>query len=214
VHRARLGICLLFVLPAGCDRPEPPSAPPAGQPPLAVSTPMPPPSLSADEQAAMAVLAEQGAQALSTLSPQADIHHGATWFRGTVSPAGTTAYLYLGKLGEGGSSTLRFVIRYQGTRRADLGRCTVIVDGAEVGSFTPAPNRIDQPTDGSVLQLADIHFDEVRPIILALIEGQSALIRTGDSTEIRLDRPELEAMRRVLSAYLHIQSTVDSPPTP
>ncbi len=78
----------------------------------------------------------------------------------------------------------------------------------------PAPNRIDQPTDGSVLQLADIHFDEVRPIILALIEGQSALIRTGDSTEIRLDRPELEEMRRVLSAYLHIQSTADSPPTP
>jgi hypothetical protein len=168
---------------------------------------MPPLSLSADEQAAMAALAEQGAQALSTLSPQADIHHGATWFRGTVSSAGSTAYLYLGKLGEGGSSTLRFVIRYQGTRRADLGRCTVILDGTEVGSFTPAPNRIDQPTDGSVRQLADIHFDEVRPAVLAMINGQSAVIRTADGKEIRLGRAELDDMRRVLSAYLHLQSS-------
>ena len=114
MHRARLGICLLFVLPVGCDRPQPPAAPETGQPPLAVSTPLPPPSLSADERAAMAALAKEGAQALSALSPQADIHHGATWFQGAVPSEGSTAYLYLGKLGEGGSSTLRFVVRYEG----------------------------------------------------------------------------------------------------
>jgi len=205
VHRARLGICLLFVLLAGCGRPEPPAAPPAGQPQLAVSTPMPPPSLSADEQAAMTALAEQGAQALSTLSPQADIHHGATWFRGTVSSAGSTAYLYLGKLGEGGSSTLRFVIRYEGKQPVNLSNCAVMVDGAEVGSFAPAPNRVDQPADGSVRQLADIHFDNVRPIVLAMINGQSAVIRTADGKDIFLDRAALEEMSRVLSAYLHLQ---------
>ena len=153
----------------------------------------------------MAGLAADGRRALSSLNPQTDIHHGATWFQGVVPADGSTAYLYLGKLGEG-ASTLRFVIRYQGTRRADLGRCTVLVDGTEVGSFTPAPNRIDQPTDGSVLQLADIHFDEVRPIILAMIEGQSVKISTGDGAEVRLGRSELEEMRRVLSAYLHLQS--------
>ena len=153
----------------------------------------------------MTALAEQGAQALSTLSPQADIHHGATWFRGTVSSAGSTAYLYLGKLGEGGSSTLRFVIRYEGKQPVNLSNCAVMVDGAEVGSFAPAPNRVDQPADGSVRQLADIHFDNVRPIVLAMINGQSAVIRTADGKDIFLDRAALEEMSRVLSAYLHLQ---------
>ena len=207
MHRARLGICLLFVLPVGCDRPKPPAALPTGQPPLAVSTPLPPPSLSADEQAAMAALAEQGAQALSTLSPQADIHHGATWFQGTVPAEGSTVYLYLGKLGEGGSSTLRFVVRYEGKQPANLGNCTMIVDGGEVGAFSPVPNRVDQPSDGSVRQLADIHFDDVRPAVLAMINGQSAVIRTADGKEIRLGRAELDEMRRVLSAYLHLQGS-------
>jgi len=207
VHRARLGICLLFVLPVGCDRPKPPAAPPTGQPPLAVSTPLPPPSLSADEEAAVAALAEQGAQVLSTLSPQADIHHGATWFQGSIPATGSTAYLYLGKLGERGSSTLRFVVRYEGRQPADLANCTVVIDGAEVESFAPAPNRIDQPADGSVRQLADIHFDEVRSAVLAMINGQSAVIRTADGKEIRLGRAELDEMRRVLSAYLHLQGS-------
>jgi hypothetical protein len=158
-----------------------------------------------DEQAAMAALAEQGAQALSALSPQADIHHGATWFQGTVPAEGSTAYLYLGKLGQGGSSTLRFVVRYEGQQPANLANCTVMIDNAEVGSFAPAPNRVDQPADG-VRQLADVHFDDVRPMVLAMINGPSAVIRTADGQEIRLGRAELEEMRRVLSAYLHLQA--------
>ncbi|MFM6174120.1 MAG: hypothetical protein ACKPB4_18680 [Sphaerospermopsis kisseleviana] len=153
----------------------------------------------------MAALAEQGAQVLPSLSAQSDLHHGATWFQGTVPSAGSTAYLYLGKLGESGASTLRFVVRYEGKQPANLSNCTVIADGAEVGAFTPAPNRVDQPIDGSVRQLADIHFDEVRPTVLALIDGQSAVIRTADGKQIRLGRPELDEMRRVLSAYLHLQ---------
>lgn len=169
---------------------------------MSVSAPTTPPSL--DEQQMLTALAQQGAQALSTLSPQADIHHGATWFRGAVPSEGSTAYLYLGKLGEGGSSTLRFVVRYQGKQTADLSNCAVIVDGTEVGSFSPALNRVDQPDDG-VRQLADIHFDDVRPIVLAMINGQSAVIRTDDGKEIRLDLAELDEMRRVLSAYLHMQ---------
>jgi hypothetical protein len=158
-----------------------------------------------DEQAAMAALAEQGAQALSALSRQADIHHGATWFQGTVPAEGSTAYLYLGKLGEGGSSTLRFVVRYEGQQPANLANCTVMIDGTEVGSFSPAPNRADQPADGSVRQLADIHFDDVRPMVLAMINGPSVVIRTADGKDIRLDRAALDEMRRVLSAYLHLQ---------
>lgn len=154
----------------------------------------------------MAALAEQGAQVLPSLSAQSDLHHGATWFQGALPSAGSTAYLYLGKLGESGASTLRFVLRYEGKQPANLSNCTVIVDGAEVASFSPAPNRVDQPTDGSVRQLADIHFDEVRPAVLAMINGQSAVIRTADGKEIRLGRAELEEMRRVLSAYLHLQA--------
>jgi hypothetical protein len=153
----------------------------------------------------LAALAADGAHAFSALSPQTDIHHGAAWFQGTVPSEGSAAYLYLGKLGEGGSSTLRFVVRYEGQQPANLSNCAVIVDGTEVGSFSPAPNRADQPADGSVRQLADVHFDDVRPMVLAMINGQSAVIRTADGKEIRLDRAAFDEMRRVLSAYLHLQ---------
>jgi hypothetical protein len=155
----------------------------------------------------MAALATEGAQSLGGLNAQSDVHHGATWLKGTVAEDRSTAYLLLGKLGEGGASTLRFVVRYEGKQPANLGNCTVIVDGAEVGSFAPAPNRVDQPSDGSVRQLADIHFDDVRPAVLAMINGQSAVIRTADGKEIRLGRTELEEMRRVLSAYLHLEGS-------
>ncbi|MFM8718436.1 MAG: hypothetical protein ACKOFH_02725 [Chthoniobacterales bacterium] len=154
----------------------------------------------------MATLATEGAQTLGGLSAQPDVHHGATWLKGNVPDDRSTAYLLLGKLGEGGASTLRFVVRYEGKQPANLGSCTVIVDGADVASFSPAPNRVDQPSDGSVRQLADIHFDDVRSTVLAMINGRSAVIRTADSKEIRLGRAELEEMRRVLSAYLHLQA--------
>ncbi|MFM8683830.1 MAG: hypothetical protein ACKOEG_08650 [Chthoniobacterales bacterium] len=154
----------------------------------------------------MATLATEGAQTLGGLSAQPDVHHGATWLKGNVPDDRSTAYLLLGKLGEGGASTLRFVVRYEGKQPANLSSCTVIVDGADVASFSPAPNRVDQPSDGSVRQLADIHFDDVRSAVLAMINGQSAVIRTADGKEIRLGRAELEEMRRVLSAYLHLQS--------
>lgn len=153
----------------------------------------------------MAALAQQGAQALPSLASQSDVHHGATWLQGKVSATGSTAYFYLGKLGESGASTLRFVIRHEGKQPADLSSCAVIVDGTEVASFSPAPNRVDQPSNGSVRQLADIHFDDVRPVVLAMINGQSAIIRTADGKDILLDREALDEMRRVLSAYLHLQ---------
>ncbi len=152
----------------------------------------------------MATLANEGAQALSGLATQSDVARGATWFKGNVAAAGSTAYLYLGKLGEG-ASTLRFVIRYQSPRAANLGNCTVMVDGAEAGSFALIPNKFENLPGGNVMQLADIHFDDVRPIVLAMINGQSAVIRTADGAEIRLGRAELDDMRRVLSAYLHLQ---------
>jgi hypothetical protein len=196
----------------GCDRAAQPAAVATNPTPVIVRVPQP----SMDEQETMTALAAQGAQALSGLSSRSDIHHGATWFQGTVPAGGRTAYLYLGKLGETGASTLRFVVRYEGSKPANLGSCAVLVDGVEVGSFSPAPNRTDQPSDGSVRQIADIHFDDVRPIVLAMISGQTATIRTSDGAEIRLDRRELDEMRRVLSAYLHLQSSgaVDSPPAP
>lgn len=159
-----------------------------------------------DEQEVMTALATQGAQALPGLSTTADLHHGATWYQGNIPAEGSAAYLYLGKLGETGASTLRFVVRYEGKQPANLGNCTVMVDGVEVGSFSPAPNRVDQPVEG-VRQLADIHFDDVRSIVLAMIDGQSAVIRTADGKQIRLGRAELDEMRRVLAAYLHLQAS-------
>lgn len=197
-------MALAVLLPASCQRrPSLPPPPPKAQP--TAETEVTPVSPDTSDNERLASLAGEGGQAFAGLQVRHDIHHGTAWYQGNVPARGSTAYLYLGKLGEG-ASTLRFVIRYQGARRADLGRCTVFVDGSEVGSFTPSPNRIDQPIDGSVLQLADIHFDEVRPIILAMIEGQSATIRTGDGAEIRVGRSELEEIRRVLAAYLHLQS--------
>jgi len=187
---------------SGCHPPVSP-LPPAPEPtPVPIEVKVPP---TVDEQSAMTVLAAEGARVLGGLSAQSDVHHGATWFQGKVPSEGSTAYLYLGKLGEGGASTLRFVVRYEGKQTADLSNCAVIVDGAEVGSFSPAPNRVDQPSGGTLRQLADIHFDEIRSAVLAMINGRSAVIRTADGKEIRLGRAELDEMRRVLSAYLHLQ---------
>lgn len=203
---ARLGCIIAIAVSQGsCDRP--PAPPPAANdlPSAKVKETSAPARISMDEQEVMTALAAQGAQALPGLSTTADLHHGATWYQGNIPADGSAAYLYLGKLGETGASTLRFVVRYDGKQPANLGNCTVIVDGMEVGSFSPAPNRVDQPSDGSVRQLADIHFDDVRPMVLAMINGQSAVIRTTDGKQIRLGRPELDEMRRVLSAYLHLQ---------
>ena len=204
MRRAGLAILGVYAMAlSACHRPAP-ALPPAPEPtPAPLEVKVPP---SAEEQEVMAALANQGAQAMGGLSAQSDVHHGATWFKGNIPAERSTSYLLLGKLGEGGASTLRFVVRYEGKEPANLGSCTVIVDGADVGSFSPAPNRTDQPEDGSVRQLSDIHFDDVRPIILAMINGQSAVIRTADGKEIRLGRAELDEMRSVLSAYLHLQA--------
>jgi hypothetical protein len=215
VQRVKVVIAAMAAVSVvGCDRAAQPAVvtPASTPPPVIVQVPRP----SMNEQETMTALAAQGARALSGLNPQSDIHHGATWFQGTVPANGSTAYLYLGKLGDAGASTLRFVVRYEGRKPADLGLCNVVVDGVGMGSFSPAPNRADQPSDGSVRQIADIHFDDIRPIVLAMISGQTATIRTTDGAEIRLDRSELDEMRRVLSAYLHIQSSgaADSPPAP
>jgi len=203
VRRAGLAILGVYALAlSACHRPAP-ALPPAPEPtPAPVEVKAPP---SAEEKELMAALAIEGSQALGGLSAQSDVHHGSTWLKGNVPDARSTAYLLLGKLGEGGASTLRFVVRYEGKQPANLGSCTVIVDGVNVGSFSPAPNRVDQPADG-LRQLADIHFDDVRPIALAMINGQSVVIRTADAKEIRLGRAELDEMRRVLSAYLHLQA--------
>ena len=203
MRRAGLAILGVYALAlSACHRPAPALPPAPEQTPAPVEVKAPP---SAEEQEVMAALAMEGAQALGGLSAQSDVHHGATWLKGNVPSEGSTAYLYLGKLGETGASTLRFVVRYEGKQPANLGSCTVIVDGVEVGSFSPAPNRVDQPADG-VRQLADIHFDDVRPIVLAMLNGQSVTIRTTDGKEIRLGHAELDEMRRVLSAYLHLQA--------
>jgi hypothetical protein len=188
-----------------CHRPAPP--PPAPEPTPAAKEVKAPPPPTQDEQEMMKALSGQGASALAGLGSQADVAHGATWFQGSVPAQGSTAYLLLGKLGEAGASTLRFVLRHQGQRAANFIGCTVSVDGNEVGSFSPAPNKFEKLPDGSVLQIADIQFEDVRPIVLTMINGQSAVIRTGNGQEIRVGRSELEDMRRVLSAYLHLQAS-------
>lgn len=152
----------------------------------------------------MAALARDGAEALAGLRVQPDPARNVAWYRSDVTSSGSTAYLYLGKLGDG-ASTLRLVVRYDTPRGVDLSRCVALVDGKEVGAFVPAPDSYEKSPDGSVLQVADIHFDDVRPVVLAMVRGQSAIVRAGDGSEIRLDRSALEEMRAVLSAYLHLQ---------
>ena len=200
---AVLGFSVMALL--ACHRPAPP--PPAPEPTPAAKEVKAPPPPTQDEQEMMKALSGQGASALAGLGSQADVAHGATWFQGSVPAQGSTAYLLLGKLGEAGASTLRFVLRHQGQRAANFIGCTVSVDGNEVGSFSPAPNKFEKLPDGSVLQIADIQFEDVRPIVLTMINGQSAVIRTGNGQEIRVGRSELEDMRRVLSAYLHLQAS-------
>ena len=193
---------VLFTLP-GCK----PAVPPASQAPApAVSETKALPLPTVTEQEFMSELARDGGPALSGLGAQSDVAHGATWFKGNVAANGSTAYLYLGKLGEG-ASTLRFVVRHEGPRATPLGNCTVMVDGKEAGSLALIPNKFENLPGGKVMQLADTHFDDVRPIVLAMINGQAAVIRTSDGTEIRLGRAELDDMRRVLSAYLHLQGS-------
>lgn len=200
---AILGVCALAL--SGCHRPAP-ALPPSPEPTPTVAEVKAPPPPTQDEQEMMKALSSQGASALAGLGAESDVTHGATWLKGSVPVDRSTAYLMLGKLGEGGASTLRFVLRYQGRSPANFNKCAVTVDGVEVGSFALTPNRADQPADGSFVQIADIHFDDVRPIILAMINAQSAVIRTADGQQIRLGRGELDEMRRVLSAYLHLQS--------
>ena len=201
----RLGcIIAIAVSQASCERP--PTPPPAAKdlPSAKVKETSAPARIPMDEQEVMAALAAQGAQALPGLSTTADLHHGATWYQGNIPAEGSAAYLYLGKLGEG-AATLRFVVRHEGPRAANFGNCTVLVDAVEAGSFSPSPNKFENLPGGNVMQLADIHFDDVRPVVLAMINGQSAVVRTADGAEIRLSRSELDEMRRVLSAYLHLQ---------
>lgn len=193
---------VLIPILTGCHRSAPlpvPEAPPA------VAEAKYPEAPNAGELEMMAALSEQGASALAGLAAESDLAHGATWFKGDVSARGNAAYLLLGKLGDNGASTLRLVVRFQGRRPVDLSTCNVLVDGKKIGSFSPEPNGVDQPGDGMVVQLADIHFDNVRPAVLAMISASSAVIRTADGAEIQLNRTQLEEMRRVLSAYLHLQ---------
>lgn len=201
----RSGVLVLF-LPAlltlpGC---KPPAQTASEAPAPAVSETKVPPPPTVTEQELMSQLAGDGAQVVSGLGTQSDVAHGSTWFKGDVAATGSTAYLYLGKLGEG-ASTLRFVVRHEGPRAATLGNCTVIVDGAEAGFFVLVPNKFENLPGGNVRQLADTHFDDVRAVVLTMINGQAAVIRTADGAEIRLGRAELDDMRRVLSAYLHMQ---------
>lgn len=203
MRRVSIVVALLSLYSSACDRPTPTaSASPEESPqPASLKTAVLP---TVSEQGFMNDLARNGAQALPGLIAQTEVAYGTTWLKGNVVASGSTAYLYLGKLGET-SSTLRLVVRYEGSHAVQLGNCTVIVDGVEVGSFSPAPNQFENLPGGKVSQLADIHFDDVLQIVLAMLKGKSSVIRAADGSEILLGRSELDEMRRVLSAYLHLQ---------
>lgn len=204
MNRACSAVAAGFIpILSACHRSAPlpvPEAPPV------VAEAKNPEAPNSSELEMMAALSEQGASALAGLAAESDLAHGATWFKGDISARGSTAYLLLGKLGDNGASTLRLVVRFQGRRPVDLSTCNVLIGGKKIGSFSPEPNGVDQPGDGTVVQLADTHFDNVRPAVLAMISASSAVIRTADGAEIQLNRTQLEEMQRVLSAYLHLQS--------
>lgn len=159
-------------------------------------------------------LAREGERLLPSLSRQQDTAHGMTLYGGFVPASGSTAYLICSKLGEGAAS-LRLVIRSVGASWLNVSSCTVKVDGREVGSFVPAKGKLEKLEDGKVIEFLDVGYDEAAPVILSMLDGNSATISlqgANGTSEIALGAAELGEMRKVLAAYEYLQTAPRSAP--
>lgn len=159
-------------------------------------------------------LAAQGESALPFLTSQNDVSHGTTWFQGNTPAEGSAAYLVCGKLGQQGAVSLRLVIRHAGKTWLNVSECTVSVDGQDAGAFVPAKGKLEKLPDGRIIEFLDAGFEEVRPVILAMLSGESATIHlqgANGSADIVLNGPQLAEMRKVLAAYEYLK-TGTAPP--
>lgn len=204
----RLPLCRCLALAAAtalaaCRPPVPPVESPAA--------PVTPEEQAAQEQRyeeLAARLAPEGAEALAGLSTSPDPGHGAVYYQGRVPGTGSTAYLRLVQLGSGGARAVRLVLRYEGSDWLDVGECSLVIDGRTVGAFRPQKVRAERTGDG-VAELLDADADTLRPVLTSLLESDSAEIRmrgTKGEAVIRLDDAQLSEMRKVMAAYLHLQS--------
>ncbi len=159
------------------------------------------------EQTLPQMIAE-GEKILPSLEQQQDARHSTTWFKGAVPATGSAAYLYCGRLG-GGAPLLRFVIRYIGPSAINIRSCAVNADGKEVGKFVPSKISIDRLPDGKTMEVADIGFSEVRPIVFAILGSKASeitLLGANGRAQIRLDEAQITGMRKALAAYEYLRA--------
>lgn len=151
---------------------------------------------------------------LPSLSSQQDIAHGTTWYRGSVPAEGNTAYLTCGKLGQQGAAILRLAIRHAGKTWLNVSECSVSVDGQDVGSFIPAKGKLERLPDDRIIESLDAGFEEVSPVVLAILAGKSATIHlqgANGNADVVLDEAQIGEMRKVLAAYEYLK-TGTAPP--
>ena len=197
-------LLLILALPAcrrqAADQPPAPgpSAVQSGKP----VTPEPSDLMTTNE------LAREGERLLPSLNTQQDVAHGTTWYQGAVPSEGNTAYLYCGKLGQG-ATVLRFVMRRTGDSWLDASGCSVEIDGRQAGSFVPNKVKLEKLPDGRVTETFDADFLQVAPIVLAMLDGNSATINlqgTNGTATIILGSDQIAEMRKVLAAYEYLNS--------
>ncbi len=192
---------LLALALASCEKPPPPPVT------VALDEPRVAEQERQYEQTLPQMIAE-GEKILPSLAHQQDSRHNATWFKGAVPATGSAAYLYCGRLGDG-APLLRFVIRYIGPSAINIKSCSVNADGKEVGRFVPSKISADRLPGGKTMEVADIGFEAVRPLVLAILGEKSAeigLIGANGRAQIRLDEAQVNEMRKVLAAYEYLRA--------
>lgn len=159
-------------------------------------------------------LAREGERSLPLLNTREDVISGTTWLGAAVSAEGSAVYLMLGKLGAG-ATTLRLVIRRVGKDWFNASSCTVEANDREVGTFTPNKVRVEKLPNGRVVQLFDAGIEDVRPMVLAILDAPSArfrLLGEGGTEVIDVNAYEIAEMRKVLASYEYLNSGAAGPP--
>ena len=206
-----LWLCVTALATNGCRQSSAPG------PEVAVQEEKPPTDIAVsavpEPDPVLEKLIASGEVILPGLSKRSDIAHGADWFQGQVSSEGSTAYLLLGKLGEG-ASTLRFVIRYRGPRWLGINRAELSVDGQPAASFAPARIRVEKTADGGTEELLDIHADEIRPQLDAFVASGHArleLIGSEGRTTVVLGPVDAAEAGRLLASYEFMRNRPPGP---
>ncbi len=155
----------------------------------------------------------EGEKILPSLDCQQDDRHSTTWFKGAVPGDRSAACLYCGRLGNN-PPVLRFVVRHIGASPINLRSCSINVSGRDLGSFVPTMISIDRLPGGKAMEVADISFDAVRPLVLAILGEKSAvidLVGANGRAQILLDEAQINEMRKVLAAYEYLNAASSLP---